>query len=98
MRVESLSKIFISKEVASDLALRDNAIQFFDKVNKDESKNVTIDFSNVNTITLSFADEYLKRKKRSKKEITEENVPLNILKMFEIVQKESQPPTPKPVS
>lgn len=98
MKVEFLKMVFISKELSKDLALRYNAIQFFDKINKEDSKEIVIDFSNVDTITLSFADEYLKRKKQSKKEIKEEHVPINISKMFEIIGRINHPPPAKLVN
>jgi len=98
MKVAFLKLVFIRKELSKDLALRDNAIRFFDKINTEDSKKIVIDFSNVDTITLSFADEYLKRKKQSKKEIKEEHVPINILKMFEVVGKVNHAPSIKSVN
>lgn len=97
MKVEFLKKIFISKKISADLALRDNVIKLFEEIKKSKDQRIIIDFSNVNTITRSFADEYLKRRKQIKKEIVEQNVPSNISKMFEIIKKVNNLPSVKSI-
>jgi len=78
--------IFISEEVSNDLALRDIADALFEDIESLPESEVVIDFSGVTTITRSFAHQYSLRKKSSKKDISEVNMPTNIRKMFDIVE------------
>jgi len=85
-----MSKVIsIKEEVASDLALRNTVQSLFDKVNKVEEPNIEIDFSNINSISRSFAHEYLTQKQLSSKQISEINTPENVEKMFQIVKNSS---------
>jgi STAS-like domain of unknown function (DUF4325) len=77
--------IQIRKEASSDLALRNIADSFFDKVETMPEQKIQIDFSNVFSITRSFAHQYILRRKKSQKIITEINVPENVEKMFRIL-------------
>ena len=79
--------IKISEILSKDLALRDNADDLFEKINKLKDKEVIIDFRNVKSITRSFAHQYKENKACSKKLILEENIPLNISKMFKVVSR-----------
>jgi hypothetical protein len=81
------NKIEIAKMVSENLALRDIATDFFDNLEKMKEKQVTVDFKKVKAISRSFAQEYLTRKNSSKKDINEANVPENVEKMFEIINK-----------
>ncbi len=81
--------VVISRMVSADLALRDWADGFFDKVEALPSERITVDFSGVHSISSSFAHQYLLRKSRAKKKIGEMNVPQNVKKMFEVVKKPS---------
>ena len=78
--------IKVTPLLARDLALRSNAEKLFKSVNKQERREVTIDFSSVATITRSFAHEYLLQKKNTTKKIVEKNVPENVAKMFAVIQ------------
>ena len=82
-------KIRISKTISRDLALRMVATNFFDSLETSPEKKIIIDFSGVKSITRSFADEYSNRKRSSQQEILEVNMPLNIKKMFDILDKKS---------
>lgn len=82
--------ISISKTIARDLALRENADLFFQKVQSYPQNEIVIDFTDVKSISRSFAHEYLSRKRMSNKTIKEIKVPYNIQKMFDIVQKPNQ--------
>ena len=76
----------ISEFLSPDLALRYNARVLFDYLDSLPKNHLTIDFSNVKTMTRSFAQEYKSRKVRSQKTILETNVPTNIRKMFNVVE------------
>ncbi len=84
--------ILLKIEISKDLALRDIANQFFDKIEKLEDKYIEIDFSNICSITRSFAHQYIFRKRQSNKIINEKNVPIYIQKMFNIVQNKNDKP------
>ena len=85
-----MSKVIsIKEEVASDLALRNTAQSLFDKVSKIEETNIEIDFSNINSISRSFAHEYIIQRQKSSKQVSESNVPENVEKMFQIVKNSS---------
>lgn len=79
-------KVNIIDSVSIDLALRDAADSFFDELEKMEI-DVEVDFSNVRSISRSFAHQYMLRKKTSHRRIIELNVPQNVTKMFDIVSK-----------
>lgn len=82
----SSTKILIIEEVSEDLALRDSARKFFDKIESLPTKEVIVDFKNVRSISRSFAHEYLSGKRRLKKVIAEINIPPNVQKMFKAVE------------
>lgn len=75
----------IGSYLSEDLATRNRACQFFEILESTKFDSVVVDFAHVQSITRSFADEYMKRKKTSKMSIHERNVPNNVQKMFEIV-------------
>lgn len=78
--------IMIYEKVSKDLALRDIADALFDDIESLTESEAVIDFSEVTSITRSFAHQYSLRKKYSKKIISEINMPTNIQKMFDIVE------------
>ena len=78
-------KIWIDKEIAVDLALRDSADKFFDSLDSFEQDKIIIDFSEIKSISRSFAHQYHLRKNMSKKTIKDVNVPVDVRKMFRIV-------------
>lgn len=84
-------KILISKQVSTDLALRNSADRFFDLIDSIKQDTLIIDFKNVQFISSSFAHQYYLRKKSSKKTINEINMSSDIKKMFKIVSE----PKPK---
>ncbi|NMA44901.1 MAG: STAS-like domain-containing protein [Candidatus Diapherotrites archaeon] len=81
------NRIKISEVLSKDLALRNNANVLFKKLDLMKSEQIILDFKNVESITRSFAHQYKKNKQNSNKLIIEENVPLNISKMFIVVSK-----------
>ncbi len=78
--------IRIDRTVSPDLALRCTAKEFCEKLETMESSAITIDFRDVKSITRSFAQEYLKYKRKSRKNIEEMNVPDNVVKMFKAIR------------
>jgi hypothetical protein len=91
MRTQSC-KISVAKVLSPNLALRDTASNFFDEIEALDCKEVTIDFDKVETITRSFAHEYLSRKRTATKTIMEKNLPLSVQKMFMAIENSSSKP------
>jgi hypothetical protein len=87
--MDSRIDIKIYRQLGPNLALRDTAISLFDLIEALSDHSITIDFSGVESISRSFADEYVKRKASSHKNIKERNVPQNVVKMLDIVTKPS---------
>jgi len=85
-------EIVIAKVLSPNLALRDTASEFFDSVEALGCTEVTLDFSNVETITRSFAHEYLSRKRTTTKKVIEKNVPLSVQKMFMAIENSNNKP------
>jgi len=83
------SKIRIAGVISSELAMRKSADDFFDYLERIASESVEVDFSGVRSISRSFAHEYLLRKQASTKQITEKNVPSNVVKMMEVIRNPS---------
>jgi len=82
----------IAKELSPDLALRDIASSFMDRVDSLRTPEVTIDFTGVESITRSFTHEYLSRKARSGVKVRETNVPDNVQRMFKVINNSENRP------
>jgi anti-anti-sigma regulatory factor len=76
----------IKEAISADLALRNRADAFFDKIDKLDANEVVIDFSEVRSISRSFAHQYDLRKKASKQKMTEIHLPQHVTKMFKVVE------------
>jgi hypothetical protein len=85
-------EIAIAKVLSSNLVLRDTASEFFDEIDALGCSEVTIDFLNVETITRSFAHEYMSRKRMTAKNTIEKNVPLSVQKMFAAIENSNNKP------
>jgi len=75
----------IGDHLSEDLTTRNGASRFFELIGSSRADMVVINFEKVRSITRSFADEYVKCKRASSATICEENVPINVRKMLEIV-------------
>jgi hypothetical protein len=85
-------KVSIAKELSPDLALRDVASSFMNKMANFDCDEVEIDFEGVESITRSFAHGYLARKRAMTIILSEVNVPANVRKMFAIIQNSEMRP------
>ncbi|OPX61212.1 MAG: hypothetical protein A4E29_00922 [Methanomassiliicoccales archaeon PtaB.Bin134] len=88
----SSCEISIAHTLSRDLALRDVASSFMDRIEARNHTEVTIDFAGVETITRSFAHEYLTRKARSSLIIREVNVPNDVARMFKVIEHSERNP------
>ena len=75
--------------LSEDLAFRHNVDDLFRALHQSNFTEFLIDFSKIESISRSFAHQYLTKKKQSKLQIIERNIPLNIQQMFDYVIKTS---------
>lgn len=87
--------VSIAKVIAPNLMLRGIADAFFDKLEKMAAKRIVVDFAGVESISRSFAHQYLGRKRGSSKAITEVNLSTDISRMLELVKHSSSYSAPK---
>jgi hypothetical protein len=85
MATSNERKIEIAHAVSENLAFRNSADDLFSHIEDFKEKNIIIDFSGIKTITRSFAHQYTLNKKKSKKNISEINMPKDIAKMFDLL-------------
>ena len=78
--------IRVASVLSKDLALRETARKFVLYVDGLPDPVVILDFSDVRTITRSFAHEYCTRKRDMHKRVREANVSPSVAKMFAVVQ------------
>lgn len=76
----------IREAIAADLALRSRADVFLDEIERLPNRYISVDFSEIKSISRSFAHQNRIRKKASKKNISEIHVPLHVTKMFQVVE------------
>ena len=81
--------ILLINEFGSMIFTRQKMQDFFRKISRLKDKKIVLDFEDIDFISRSCADEYLKLKKTSKKEITEENLSDKVKMMIDIVKKTS---------
>jgi len=84
------NKIQIARVISKNLLFRDSANELFDSINNSEAPEIVIDFNSVQSITRSFAHQYLINKEKSKKNIINVNIPPTIKTMFELIGKINQ--------
>ena len=81
-----MKKVLLSNEFGSNIFTRNTISSFFEKINELKDKEIALDFSSIDFISRSCADEYLKRKQDSKKKIVEVNMSKEVCSMFNAVQ------------
>lgn len=79
-------KIVLKDFLSKDLSLRDLNKNLFNEISKLDSKEVILDFSDVLSMSRSFAQEYSLRKKLSKIKIIEKNQSKNVKAMLNVIQ------------
>ncbi len=81
--------IKVASMLTPNLVLRTTAARLFSYVEGLPNPEIILDFSEVKTITRSFAHEYSSMKNRARKKLIEANVPPEVSKMFEVVRETS---------
>ncbi len=84
--------IEIRRRIADNLATRRAADELFDFVATMPQKIVILNFKSVESVTRSFAHEYILKKKETDKKIVEKNLPSGIKMMFTLVSKQKDGP------
>ncbi len=79
-------KIILEREIGSDLGQRSKIEEIFNNVDSSVTR-VIMDFTNVEFMGRSFAQEYLNQKHFATFEVVEENVPQDVQKMFDTILK-----------
>ena len=79
-------KIILEKEIGRDLGQRTKIEEIFNNIDSNIT-HVIMDFTNIEFMGRSFAQEYLNQKHIATFEVTEENVPQDVQKMFDIILK-----------
>ena len=80
--------IKLKDEINSALDFNKSATDLFDKINKKDETDITMDFEDVIFISMSFAQAYYASKKRSSKKITEINLSDDVKPMMEMIEKQ----------
>jgi hypothetical protein len=80
-----VDRIEVRKELGNLLMLRSTVAPLFRTINQSAAARVIVDFSGVDFMSRSFADEYLAEKAASKKRIQERKVPTEVRRMMEMV-------------
>ena len=88
MKVENMSelKIILEREIGRDLGQRSKIEEIFNNIDSNVTR-VIMDFTNVEFMGRSFAQEYLNQKHFATFEVIEENVPQDVQKMFDTILK-----------
>jgi anti-anti-sigma regulatory factor len=81
-----VKKVLLASEFGSNIFTRSTISSFFEKINDLKEKEIVLDFSSIEFISRSCADEYIKRKQDSKKKIVEANMSKEVCSMFKAVQ------------
>ena len=84
---EQIAKIRVHDDLGSLLMLRRTVAPWFRRIARLEPNQVVLDFSKVQFMSRSFADEYLAAKKAIAKRIEERHVPLGVRQMLRIVSR-----------
>lgn len=75
----------VGKDVGSLLMLRSSVAPLFRKIARLDAPRIIVDFSGVEFMSRSFADEYLAAKAPYRKRIEERRVPVEVKRMLNLV-------------
>lgn len=88
-----IKKIYLSNYFGKMIITRNAVAGFFSLLNKISEKEILLDFKEIEFISRSCADEYIKRKLISNKKLKEINIPNNISSMFLLVARQNRSDT-----
>ena len=76
----------LSEHFGNNIFTRSVISDFFDKLKNFKEKEIVLDFKDIDFVSRSCADEYLKLKKKLSKKLTEENMSKKVCSMFKLVE------------
>ena len=79
-------EIILADDFGKNIFTRSSITHFFKMINSLNKKMLVLDFAKVDFISRSCADEYLKQKEKTNKQIIERNMSLEVSAMFENVK------------
>ncbi len=82
-------RVKIFQVVGPDLATRNGCDKLFELLEQKPERKITLDFSNVSSISRSFAHQYLMKKNLSEKVILEVQVPILVQRMLDFVKNQT---------
>ncbi len=77
--------VLLAEFISENLVFRDSVIDLFKQINESKLSKLFINFQDVQSITRSFAHQYVKMKEQSKKTIIHINIAPDIQRMFELI-------------
>jgi len=83
-------KLQLSEHFGNKIFTRSVISDFFNKLKNFKEKKIALDFSKIDFISRSCADEYLKLKEKISKTLIEENMSNEVHSMFELVKTQCQ--------
>lgn len=86
MSIFNKKSLRVKKIISEHLVFRDSVSTLFQDLKRRKNTNVVLDFSDVKSISRSFAQEYLKQKKNHSFTLKEKNMSPEIKKMFDAVK------------
>jgi hypothetical protein len=87
--IRATAELSVRKEVGAHLMFRSSVNPFFRKIASLDAGKVILDFSSVDFMSRSFADEYLAAKALSKKRVEERNLPAEVRRMLRSVSEQT---------
>lgn len=81
-----MKQILLFKEFGNNIFTRSSMANFFINLNKSKDSKIKLDFKDIKFISRSCADEYVKKKRTSKKKIVEAHMSRDVLNMFKTVE------------
>ena len=81
-------RISLFEVFGNNIITRNSISDFFEEIDSLKDDKIVLDFKKITFVSRSCADEYLKQRKASKKNILEVNMSNNICEMFSLVNKQ----------
>lgn len=88
MLYNDCATLYVEKQISSNLSFRHSADTLFEYINSLDEPRIMVDFSGIESITRSFAHQYVLNKIQSQKEILERDMSVEIKPMFELVERQ----------
>jgi len=94
MSIFNKRSLRVKKTISEHLVFRDSVSTLFQQIKHHKNADVVLDFSDVKSISRSFAQEYLQKKKNHSFPLKEKNMSPEIKKMFDAVKKHQKKSLP----